>query len=79
MSRRAAMSTARATPRATIAQTKIQSLCVSWGRNAPSITCFVTQISAICATCDPTASRIEASSESLYGRRKPSSRKNVRR
>ena len=79
MSLRAAMSAARNTPRPTIAQTYIQSLPASCGAIASSITCFVTQTSAICAPWDATASTIETTSETRYGRRKPSSRKNVRR
>jgi hypothetical protein len=35
--------------------------------------------SATAAACEPTASRMERASESLYGRRKRSSRAKVRR
>src|SRR5262249_23833567 len=39
----------------------------------------VTQMSAICAVCDPTASTAEITRPRLYGRRKERSRANVRR
>src|SRR2546421_5539980 len=75
--RRPVIRTAFAAPRATIAQTKSQSSCVSRGAIAWSITFFVTQISATCAACEATASAIETPSPTRYGVRKPSSRKNV--
>ena len=43
------------------------------------ITPPITQTSAICAACEPQASTIETTRETLYGFRKPSSRANVRR
>src|SRR5438067_11925988 len=39
----------------------------------------VTQTSAICAACDPTASSTETARPTRYGRRNPSSRTNVER
>jgi hypothetical protein len=79
ISRRPTISTAFTAPSATIAPTKSHSSCESWGRSALSTTWPVSQISAICAACDPTASTIDTTSETRYGRRKPSRRKNVLR
>ena len=55
----------------------IQSFCGSCVASAPSITSLVSQMSAIAAACEATASMIETISESLYGRRNPRSRANV--
>jgi len=41
------------------------------------MTCFVTQTSAICAACDPTASTVETIRPTRYGLRNPSRRTKV--
>src|ERR1041385_5970777 len=52
----------------------------SWWRSARSITSRpVTQMSAIWAACDPTASTTEIATPRLYGPRNDRSRANVRR
>ncbi len=75
--RRPAIRTARTTPTARTATTRIQSIWWSCVASALSITAPVSQMSAIAAPWDSTARTIETVSESLYGRRNPSSRANV--
>src|SRR5579862_1314222 len=60
--------------------TSSHSRCVSWRRSAWSMICLpVTQISAICAACEPTASTTENASPRRYGLRKERSRAKVLR
>src|SRR5436309_685655 len=57
MRRRPSMSAAETKPSAAMTPTYSQSRCLSWLTSAWSITFFpVTQMSAICAACEPTAS-----------------------
>jgi hypothetical protein len=78
--RRPSISAARTTPRTTIAPTDSQSRCVSFRMSPRSMTSRpVTQMRAICAACEPTASTIERISPARYGLRKPSSRLKVER